>query len=122
MSNRQTEHPHFCDGGFSVQLRGNNPFGRILVDQTTKVKINKDTKTAGGTTRFSQQSRAVNKCYLTAEHRSGFLGHLRMMPHINQSMLHHSELQKPRMEKDERTVAAITDVLKNWIDPFEENR
>ena len=30
MSNRQTEPPqmyqHFCDGGFSVQLRGNNPF------------------------------------------------------------------------------------------------
>ena len=42
----------FKTGQFSVQLSYNNPLGRIPVDQTTEVTVNKDTKIPGGTGRL----------------------------------------------------------------------
>ena len=67
MSQLPTEHPdvhaHFMEGGFSVQICSQNPFGRIPVDQTIEETVNKDTKTsvpqAGGTKGFSLKSGAV---------------------------------------------------------------
>ena len=126
MTNLQTDHPqkyeHFANGDFSVQLAADNPFGCIPVDQTTEVTLNKDTQTVGGTTKFSQKRGAVKRFYLTAEYRSGFLNQLRDMTEINQSDFHHSELQKPRTEKDEKAVSDVVDVLQNWINPFEESQ
>jgi len=102
-------------------LGGENPFGRLPVDQTIEMTVNKDTQTVGGTTKFSQKPDAVKRYYLTAEHRSRFLGHLRDMTRTVRTGLHHPDLQKPQIEKDERNVAAVSDVLENWINPFEEH-
>lgn len=125
MRNLEGDHPavyeNFRSGGFSVQLAENNPFGRLPVDQTTEMTINKDTQTVGGTTKFSQKSAAVSRYFLTAEFRSGFLGHLRDMTRTRSSALHHSELQKPRIEKDEKNASAVAEVLENWINPFEDS-
>ena len=67
----------FKEGSFFVQLASSNPFGRIPVDQTTEVTVNKDTQNPGGTTRFSLKPATVQRYYLTAEYRSAFLGQLR---------------------------------------------
>ncbi|KAL8570914.1 hypothetical protein ACOMHN_023587 [Nucella lapillus] len=69
----------FKDGNLSVQLTESNPFGRIPVDQTTEVTVNRDTQTVGGTTKFSLKPGAVSKYYLTAEYRNAFLTKLRNM-------------------------------------------
>ena len=126
MTNLQTDHPqkyeHFANGSFSVQLAADNPFGYIPVDQTIEVTLNKDTQTVGGTTKLSQKRGAVKRFYLTTEYRSGFLNQLRDMTEINQSDFHHSELQEPRTEKDEKAVSDVVDVLQNWINPFEESQ
>ena len=42
----------FYGRSFSVQLGDEIPFGRILVDQTTKGTVNQDSKTTGSVTRF----------------------------------------------------------------------
>ena len=42
------------------------------------------------------------------------------MTEINQSDFHHSELQKPRTEKDDKAVSDVVDVLQNWINPLEQ--
>ena len=39
---------------------------------------------------------------------------------MNRSAFHHSELQKPRIDRDERTVATVVELLENWTKPFEE--
>ncbi|XP_030267556.1 uncharacterized protein LOC115578638 [Sparus aurata] len=57
----------FKTGQFSVQLSNNNTFGRIPVDQTIEVTVNKVTQTPGGTSRFSLKAGAVRRYYLTAE-------------------------------------------------------
>ena len=62
------------NGQFSVNF--NNPFGRIPVDQTTEVTVNKDTQTPGGTARFSLKAGAIKRYYITFEHRSAFLGQM----------------------------------------------
>ena len=67
MINLQTDHPHvyqhFSNGGFSVQLADDNPFGRIPIDQTTEVTVDKYTQTVGGTTKYSQKCGAVKIYY-----------------------------------------------------------
>ena len=67
-------HDHFMNGGFSVQLGGKNPFGKIPIDQTIEETANKDTQTAGGTKGFSLKPGAVSRYYITAEYHSGFYG------------------------------------------------
>ena len=53
MSHLEQEHPdvhrHLASRGFSVQIGGDNPFGRIPVDQTCEETVNRDTQTPGGT-------------------------------------------------------------------------
>ena len=71
MSRLSSDHPevheYFMQGGFSVQLGGKNPFGRIPVDQTIEETVNKDTQTPGGTKGFSLNPGAVTRYYLTSE-------------------------------------------------------
>ena len=77
------EHPYghrnFMEGHSSMKLAGENPFGRILVDQTMEVTVNKDTKTTGIVTIFSLKTGAVNRPYLTAEYGCAFLDQLRSL-------------------------------------------
>lgn len=109
----------FKTGQFSVQLSNNNTFGRIPVDQAIEVTVYKDTHTPGGTSRFSLKAGAVRRYYLTAEHRSAFLGQLREMLQGNKSKLSHSELQSPRIQKDEEAFSAVVSLIQVWINPFD---
>ena len=47
------------------------------------------------------------------------MGQLRVMTQVNQSAFHHSELQKPRIDRDYRAVGAVVELLENWTNPFE---
>ena len=70
MTNLSEKNPEvqkaFKEGSFSVQLASSNPFGRIPVDQTTEVIVNKHTQNPGRTTRFSLKPATVQRYYLTA--------------------------------------------------------
>lgn len=113
------QHKTFKTGQFSVQLSNNNTFGRIPVDQAIEVTVNKDTQTPGGTSRFSLKAGVVRRYYLTTEHGSAFLGQLRKMLQGNKSQLSHSELQSPRIQKDEEAVSAVVSFIQGWINPFD---
>ena len=112
----------FKEGSFSVQLASSNPFGRIPVDQTTEVTVNKDTQNPGGTTRFSLKPATVQRYYLTAEYRSAFLGQLRNIVQASNSKTQHTELQSSRIKKDEQTVSSIVDLIQGWVNPFSESQ
>ncbi len=113
----------FKNGQFSVQISSNNSFGRIPVDQTTEITVNKDTQTPGGTSWFSLKAGAVQRYYyMTAEHRSGFLGQFRGMVQGKRSGVHHADLQPSRIKKDEEVVSAVLDLIQGWINPFSENQ
>lgn len=43
------------------------------------------------------------------------------MTHISTHSLHHSDFQKPRIEKDEKSVAAVADIIESWISPFSQD-
>lgn len=109
----------FKTGQFSVQLSSANTFGRIPVDQTTEVTVNKDTQTPGGTSRFSLNAGAIKRYYITAEHRSAFLGQLREMVQGNKSEHSHAEIQQSRIKKDEEAVSSVVSLIHEWVNPFE---
>ncbi|KAJ8334734.1 hypothetical protein SKAU_G00403730 [Synaphobranchus kaupii] len=120
MSRLEVDHPavhaHFVKGGFSVQLGGNNPFGKIPVDQTIEETVNKDTQTAGGTKGFSLKTGAVTRYYLTSENRSQYLRQLRNMTgNESTGCFSHHDLQKPRIEKYRADVNAFVELMeKSW--------
>ena len=115
-------HQQFTEGMFSVQIGDRNPFGRIPVDQATEETVNKDTKTPGGTCRFSLNNSAVTRYYLTAEYRSSYIKILRDMLRMNQSDLQHAELQQSRISKDEKAVSSIVDMIGDLVHPFKESQ
>ena len=122
MSHLKQEHPevheHLASGGFSVQIGGENTFGRIPVDQTCEETVNKDTQTPGGTKGFSLKPGTVSRYYMVTEYRSIFLSHLRDMLQLK-SHFNHADLQSKRKVKDEQDVQSLMDMLENnWIDPF----
>ena len=54
-------HVHFLDGGFSVQHKFHNPFGKIPADQAIEETVNKDIQTPGGTKGFSLNPAVVTR-------------------------------------------------------------
>lgn len=113
-------HQHFLDGGFSVQLRQSNPFGRIAVDQTLEETVNKDTQTSGGTKGFSLHQGALSRYYLTAEHRANALRQLRGLISLQSPGLGHADLLSSRIARDEADVKSIVELLESsWINPFD---
>ena len=115
-------HDHFINGGFSVQLGKENPFGKIAIDQTVEETVNRDTQTAGGTKGFSLKHSALTRFYVTAEHRAEAVRQLRDLVSVSQQSqqgLGHADLQPTRIKKDEADVMSIVDMLENnWIKPF----
>ena len=107
-------------GQFSVHMSSNNPFRRTHVDQATDVTVNKDTQTPGGTARFSLKAGAIKRYYITSEYRSAFLGQLRDMVQGNRSNVCHTELQRPRIHKDEYAVPSVVGLIKYWVNQFKE--
>ena len=75
----------------SVQMSCNNSFGRIPVDQTTEVTVNKDTQTPGGTNRFSLKAGAIKRYYITAKNRSAFLSQIRGIVQGKKSEFQHAQ-------------------------------
>ena len=126
MTNLPSEHPdvysNFMAGKFAVQLAEESPFGRIPVDQTTEVTVNKDTKTSGGVTKFSLKTGAVNRFYMTAEYRCSFLARLRDMVQVKRPSYHHDELLSTRKVKDEKAVTAVESLIESWSNPFVESK
>ena len=103
MTRLEEDHPdvfdHMLNGGFSVQLGGSNPFGRIPVDQTIEETVNKDTQTAGGTKGFSLKAGAVSRYYLTAEYRSTCIRNMRKMVSSQENSTRHADLESARIAK-----------------------
>lgn len=110
-------HAHFLEGVFSVQLGGDNPFGKIPVDQTIEETINKDTQTAGGTKGFSLKTGAVMRYYPTSENRSQYLRQLRnKTSNKSAGYFSHHDLQKPRIEKEWADVNAFVELMeRSWV-------
>ena len=69
--------------------------------------MNRDTQAPGGTTRFILKSGAVKRCYITAKHRSAFVGQMRDMVQNNKSGILHAYLQETRVQKDEEAVLSV---------------
>ncbi|CAG9821970.1 unnamed protein product [Phaedon cochleariae] len=115
-------HQYFVDGGFSVQLRSNNSFSRIPVDQAIEETVNKDTQTPGGTKGFSLKKQAVARYYVNAEHRASALRNLRSILSSSKTSQCHPDLRSQRIIIDEKDVTALAELLANeWTNPFDNN-
>ena len=115
-------HRNFMEGRLSMQLAGESPFGRILLDQTIEVTVNKDTKTTGIVKIFGLKTGAVNRFYLTAEYRCAFLDQLKSLVQAKRPQFHHDEMQSPRMPKHEKQVLAVEALIESWNNPFVGNQ
>ena len=86
---------------------------------TPKWKINKDTKTPGGTCHFNLNPSAVSY-YLTSEYRSAYIGMLQLheMVQVNKPDLQHADMHSPRIIKDEKALSKVIDIDSDLVNPF----
>ena len=126
MLNLEVDHPEIynalVEGNFSVQLSDGNTFGRLEADKFIETTINQDTKTPGGTTGFSTNSNAINRWALNTSYganlRCCFYKHL---GYVDTKHKHH-DLSASRMERDEKDVQSLIEVITNTIiDPLSDN-
>ena len=119
MSILPTEHPevyeYIQNRGFSIQLGSSNTFGKFPVDQTVEETINKDTPKEGRTKGFSLKAGAMSRYHLTTEYRSSYLRMLKDTLDLSDPNTYHTDLSKARIT---RRLIFKTDMLENWIDPF----
>ena len=89
------------------------PIWKIPVHQTTEV-----TQTAqGGTSCFSLQPTVMKRYYITAEHRSAFLGQLQDVINGNKDS-GHNDLQRSRIKQDQDAVSRVADIIQGSNNPF----
>ena len=123
MTRLYTDHPvihvQLQNGWFSVKLGRQNPYGRILVDQTIEETINSDTKTPEESKGFSLKPAALSRYYLTVEYRSTCLKQPRELTYIKPPGVSHHDLKSFRITKDEQAVQSLVDLMETeWINPF----
>ena len=116
-TSQSAAHTHFLDGGFSVQRKSHNPFGKIPAEQAIDETINKDIQTPGSTKGFSLNPAATKRYYLTAEHRSTFLRQLRRLRDMETgSKFTHADFHITRIQKDHTDTESLIDILEHgWI-------
>lgn len=102
---------HFLKGGFAVQLKEQNPFGSIPIDQAVEETVNKDIQTSGGTRGLYLKKDAVSRYYVNAEHRASALRNLREILSFAEGKLNHPDPQTRRMKKDVEDVSSLTELL-----------
>ena len=109
----------FLLGNFAVQMSEENPFGKNEFDKCIENTINKDTKTPGGITRFSTNDSAVHRWTLNSMRRADCRKVLHQKLNYNTSKYKHNDLQPSRIDKDEKNVKSIVEVLSDvFANPF----
>ena len=73
----------FLNGNFVVQLSDFIPFGKVEPYKVIAVKVNRDTKTPGGTTGYSTNSNAINRWVPKSLFRSGVCTALHDFVHMH---------------------------------------
>ena len=111
----------FINGNFVVQLSDFNPFGKVKPDKLIEVKVNRDTKTHGGTIGFSTNCNAINRWVLNALFRGGFCTAFHYFRPYS-SKHQHKDLSKHRVKNDENDENSLIYVLQDtFINPISDN-
>ena len=112
----------FMNGNFVAQLSEANPFGKIEPDKCIEMTVNRDTKTAGGTTGFSRSNDAVNRWTLNGPYRAGMKRSLHEFLSMHKRSFGHSDLTPGRIKRDERDVESVMKTFNDiFINPFEDS-
>ena len=97
-------------------------FGRIEPDKCIEMTINNDTKTPGGTTGFSKNPNFIIRRSINAIFRAELRKKLHEFVNYRKQRFSHKDLNPSRINKDEKDVKAIFDILSNtFIEPLSEN-
>ena len=108
-------------GNFAAHLSESNYFNRSETDKVIEITLNKDTKTPGRTTGFSNNIEAVKRWEINASYRVAlcncFHKHL-----YRPKESKHADVNLSRIKKDENDVNAVISTLTGmFIHPFSEN-
>ena len=111
----------FLEGKFAAQLTQGKMFSRVETDKVIEMTLNKDTKSASGTTGFSTNVNAVRRWELNASYRSAlrecFHQHVMHEPQNYQ----HKDLTPSRIKRDEANIQSVMSVLDDaFVNPFSE--
>jgi hypothetical protein len=115
-------HEQLANGNFAAQLTSNKAFSRVETDKVIEMTLNKDTKTPGGTTGFSTNIGAVKRWEVNASYRAALRNCFHEHLHYQNKASKHKDLTASRIERDEKDVQSVVNVLTDvFIPPFSEH-
>ena len=112
----------FIAGNFAAQLSDYQSFSRSETDKVIEMTINKESKSAGGTTGFSTNVDAVRRWEVNASYRSALMSCIKQHVSYKTQKYQHQDLRPSRIKKDEADIQAVISVLTDtFVHPFSES-
>jgi CRISPR/Cas system CSM-associated protein Csm2 small subunit len=107
-----------ANGEFVVQQQDQHPFSQTSMDQTIEQTINRDSKTRGGQTGFSNNANAVHRWILSYIQRAEISRSCADMAGKAAGCNEKKDLSKSRCEKDEEDVQNLMHTIESMQNPF----
>lgn len=114
-------HDKFTSGEFCVQRQSSHGFAQIECDLTIEQTRNRDSKTKGGLTGFTQHKGAVNRWILSQPARAAITKEGMEMASCTQDSRPRRELDKARIAQDEGDIQNVISTIKAMANPFGRN-
>eukprot|EP00057_Strongylocentrotus_purpuratus_P019489 XP_011673963.1 PREDICTED: uncharacterized protein LOC105442958 [Strongylocentrotus purpuratus] len=116
-------HPDIHDalraGNFVAQRQQNHGFAQVACDQVIEQTANRDSKTKGGLTGFTLNKGAVYRWTLSQHERAAITRECQEMAGRNTSTRQRIDLDRSRIDRDERDIQNIMDTILNMVNPFD---
>ena len=111
-------HKSFLAGEFCVQRQEDHGFAQVECDITIEQTFNRDSKTKGGLTGFTQNKAAVHRWILSQPARASITNECKSMAGQNQEARTRRELDKSRITRDEQDVQNVVSTINSMVNPF----
>ena len=111
-------HKSFLAGEFCVQRQEAHGFPQVECDITIEQTFNRDSKTKGGLTGFTQNKAAVHRWILSQPARAFITKECKSMAGQNQEARIRRELDTSRITRDEQDVQNVLATITSMVNPF----
>ena len=111
-------HEHFLAGEFCVQRQEEHGFAQVECDITIEQTFNRDSKTKGGLTSFTQHKGAVHRWILPQPARAAIAKECKAMSGQSQEARIRRELDQSRISRDEHDVQNVLSTITSMVNLF----
>ncbi|XP_028417357.1 uncharacterized protein LOC114541751 [Dendronephthya gigantea] len=110
---------HNISNNWTVQRQDRYSFSGVACDQTIEQTLNRDSKLKGGLVGITLNKGAVHRWLMGQAERSAITRQCETMASVAEIDRSRKDLDKSRIEGEEKAVRDVIDVIKSMVNPFD---